>query len=131
VSVHDSVLNTKFTDASSHRRIRTVCGSCGTRHGRVVHIINRNIIAHYLHNISGEGDGWTTGQWDWHIHGYQLNNLRFTDDIDLINKQRDMLMASINTLNTAGEAAAGLRINISKTKTLVFRSETTEEKMRV
>jgi len=42
-----------------------------------------------------------------------------------------MLQANINTLNTAGEAAAGLKINISKTKTLVFRSETTEEKMRV
>jgi len=68
-----------------------VSGSRGTRHGRVVHIINRNttrrsIITHYLHNISGEGDQ--------------------------IEVQRDMLQANFNTLNAAGEEA-GLRINIS------------------
>jgi len=64
------------------------------------------------------------------IHGYQLNNIRFADAIDLIEKRRDMLQASINTLNATGEAA-GLKINISKTKTLVFGSETTEEKIKV
>jgi len=52
------------------------------------------------------------------IHGNQLNNLRFADN-NLIEERRDMLQANINTLNAAGEAA-GLRINISKTKTLVF-----------
>jgi len=41
-----------------------------------------------------------------------------------------MLQANINILNAAGEEA-GLRINISKTKTLVFWSETTEEEMMV
>jgi len=41
-----------------------------------------------------------------------------------------MFQANINTLNAAGEAA-GLRINISKSKTLVFESETTEVKMKV
>jgi len=51
------------------------------------------------------------------IHGNQLNNLRFADDINLIEEQGDMLQANINTLNAAG-VAAGLRINISKTKTL-------------
>jgi len=39
------------------------------------------------------------------IHRYQLSNLRFADDIDLIEEQRDMLQANINTLNAAGEAA--------------------------
>jgi len=38
-----------------------------------------------------------------------------------------MLQSNINTLNAGGEAAAGLRINISKTKTLVSGSETTEK----
>jgi len=28
----------------------------------------RPIITQYLHNISGEGDGWATGQWYWHLH---------------------------------------------------------------
>jgi len=41
-----------------------------------------------------------------------------------------MRQAIINAFNAAGEAA-GLRINISKTKTLVFGSEITEEKMKV
>jgi len=64
------------------------------------------------------------------IYGYQLNNLRFADDIHLIEERRDMLHANINTFNAAGEAT-GLRISISKTKTLVFGSKTTEEKMKV
>jgi len=85
-----------------------------------------------LHNISGEGDGWTTGQW----HGYLYTRIstkqpEIRNDIDLIEERRDMLQANLNTLNAAREAAAGLRINISKIKTLVFRSETTEEKMKV
>jgi len=54
------------------------------------------------------------------IHGYQLNNLRFADDIDLVEERRDMLQANINTLYAAGEEA-GLRINISKTKCLEVR----------
>jgi len=41
-----------------------------------------------------------------------------------------VLQANINSLNVAGEAD-GLRINISKTKSLVFGSETTKEKMKV
>ena len=45
-----------------------------------------------------------------------------------------MLQANINILHTAGEAAgeaAGMRINIGKTKTLVLGSETIEEQMKV
>jgi len=30
--------------------------------------IRRPIITHYLHNISGEGDGWTTEQWHGYLH---------------------------------------------------------------
>jgi len=56
-----------------------------------------------------------------------LNNLRFADDIDLIEERRPTLQANINNLHTAG-VAAGLKINIGKTKTLVFGSEMIEEK---
>ena len=56
-----------------------------------------------------------------------MNNLRFADDIDMMEERRDVLQANINILHTAGEAA-GLRINIGKTKTLVFGSETIEER---
>jgi len=53
------------------------------------------------------------------VNGYQLNNMKFADDIDLIEKRQDTLQANINTLYTAGETA-GLRINIGKTMSLVF-----------
>jgi len=53
------------------------------------------------------------------IHGYQLNNLRFADDIDLIDERRDMLQANINTLNATGEEA-GLRINISNSIIIII-----------
>ena len=64
------------------------------------------------------------------VHGYRLNNLRFADDIDLIEERRPTLQANINNLHTAG-VAAGLKINIGKTKTLVFGSEMIEERMKV
>jgi len=67
------------------------------------------------------------------IHGYRLNNLRFADDIDLIEERRELLQANINTLHMAGSAgeAAGLRINIGNTKTMVFGSETTKQQLKV
>jgi len=59
-------------------------------------------------------DGVVDGLWDngtgISVHGIQLNNLRFADDIDVMEERRDMLQANINTLHTA-EEAAGLRIN--------------------
>ena len=57
--------------------------------------------------------------------GYQLNNLRFADDIDLMEERPEKLQANIKTLHTAGEEI-GLRMNIGKTMTLVFGSKTIE-----
>ena len=48
----------------------------------------------------------------------------------MMEERRDVLQSNINILHTAGEAA-GLRINIGKTKTLVFGSEPIEEQMKV
>lgn len=64
------------------------------------------------------------------IHGYCLNNLRFADEIDIMEVRRDVLQENVNILHTAGEAAE-LRINIGKTKTLVFGSELIEEQIKV
>jgi Reverse transcriptase (RNA-dependent DNA polymerase) len=64
------------------------------------------------------------------IHGYQLNNLRIADDVDLMEDWCEFLQAITSTIHTAGEAA-GPRINISKTKTMVFESETTEQLIKV
>ena len=52
------------------------------------------------------------------IHGHRLSNLKFADDIDLIEGSRDELQKNFQILNTAGKAA-GLLINGKKTKTMV------------
>jgi len=100
-------VKTTDTDASSPRRKCIVCGSRRTRHGRVVHIINRNMTCNplspttfitYLERVM---DGLRDNGTGISTHGYQLNNLRFADDIDLIEERQDMLQANINTLNAA------------------------------
>jgi len=55
------------------------------------------------------------------IHGRLIDNLRFADDIDLIQKSCDSLQQEMNKLYEAGRRA-GLRVNIAKTKTMVFGS---------
>jgi hypothetical protein len=64
------------------------------------------------------------------IHGYKLNNLKFADDIDLIENSRDSLEANLQTLNNAGKAA-GLLINEKKTKTMVFGQEKIEKELEL
>jgi len=56
------------------------------------------------------------------IQGEMINNLRFADDIDLIEEDFDVLQESIHTLNEAGNRY-GLKIHVEKTKTMVFGSE--------
>jgi hypothetical protein len=51
------------------------------------------------------------------VQGYQLNNLRFADNIDLIEERPEKLQANIKTLQAAGEDV-GLMIKIGKTKAL-------------
>jgi hypothetical protein len=53
------------------------------------------------------------------IHGHKLSNLKFADDIDLIEESRDELQKNLRMLSTSGKAA-GLSINGKKTKTMVF-----------
>jgi Reverse transcriptase (RNA-dependent DNA polymerase) len=54
------------------------------------------------------------------VNGYMANNLKFADDIDLLEEDRDKLQGNLERINEAGEAT-GLQINTEKTMTMVFR----------
>jgi hypothetical protein len=67
------------------------------------------------------------------VHGHKINNLKFADDIDLLDEDRDDLQGNlerINEVNEAGEAA-GLQINIEKTMTMMFGQEDIEEELKI
>lgn len=53
------------------------------------------------------------------VHGYKINNLKFADDIDLLDEDRVELQGNLDLINEAGEDA-GLQINPEKTMTMVF-----------
>jgi len=56
------------------------------------------------------------------VHGHKINNLKFADDIDLLEEDRDEMQENLKRLNEAGKAS-GLKINIQKTTTMVFGQE--------
>src|SRR5207244_4058628 len=58
------------------------------------------------------------------------NNLRFADDIDLLEESCVELQNSVKLLSEAG-IDAGLRINIKKTKTMIFGKEDIEQQIEV
>src|SRR5437870_6531049 len=59
-----------------------------------------------------------------------INNLRFADDIDLLEESCVALQNSVKLLSEAG-IDAGLRINIEKTKTMIFGKEDIEQQIEV
>ncbi len=64
------------------------------------------------------------------VHGYKINNLKFANDIDLLEEDRVELKGNLDWINEAGEAA-GLQINIEKTMTMVFGQEDIEEELEI
>ena len=64
------------------------------------------------------------------VHGHKINNLKFADDIDLLEEDRDELQGNLERINEAGEAA-GLQINIEKTMTMVFGQESIAEELEI
>ena len=60
------------------------------------------------------------------IQERRINNLRFADDIGLIEENRERLQESLTQLMEAGEKV-GVEINISKTKTMVNGMKDAEE----
>ena len=62
------------------------------------------------------------------VSGQMINNLKFADDIDLVEEDTDVLQENLRRVNEAGEAA-GLKINTEKTMTMVFGQEDIEEEL--
>src|SRR6218665_949420 len=64
------------------------------------------------------------------IQGHNLNNLKFADDIDMIEENRKKLQENMNEVRKAGEAA-GLKINVGKTKAMVTGKENIKEQIEL
>jgi len=64
------------------------------------------------------------------VGGILINNLRFADDIDLIDEDLSSLQRQIELTKTAAEQS-GLMLNINKTKTMVFGDRNIENKIQV
>jgi len=53
------------------------------------------------------------------VEGIQINNVRFADDNDMVEKSVERLKETVHILEKAGKNA-GLKINAEKTKTMEF-----------
>ena len=56
------------------------------------------------------------------IQGHNINNLKFADDMDMIEENKSKLQENMNEVRKAGETA-GLMIYVGKTKTIVTGKE--------
>ena len=64
------------------------------------------------------------------IHGEKINNIRFSNDIGMIEESIDKLEESVRKLDTAGRNS-GLKINTEKTKTMMFGRQDIEKRIKV
>jgi len=53
------------------------------------------------------------------VHGIRINNLRFADDIDIIEKDKSTLKRTVHSLHKEA-MRYGLMMNTDKTNTMVF-----------
>ena len=84
-----------------------------------------------IHNIPGKGDGRVRGLQNGCQHkGELIDNLRFADDIDLLEERSEDLQESLNGVAAAAEPM-GLRLNIAKTKVMVFGEEQMTERVAI
>src|SRR6218665_3286651 len=60
----------------------------------------------------------------------KVNNLRFADHIDLLEYSHEKLQENVHELNMAAQRA-GLKINVDKTKAMVFGEETWKLKCKM
>jgi len=64
------------------------------------------------------------------VHGHKINNLKFADDIGLLEEDKDELQENLKQISIKQEAS-GLEINIQKTMTMVFGQENIIEEMMI
>ena len=95
----------------------------GTRQGDP---ISSTTFIIYLERIMGVIGDRDTGV---RIQGYNINNLKFAVDIDMIEENRNKLQEHMNEVRKAGEAAG--QINVGKTKTMVTGKENIEEQIEL
>src|SRR6218665_1362721 len=76
-----------------------------------------------MENIQDNGTGVS-------VQGERINNLRFADDIDLLEYSHEKLQENVHELNIAAQRA-GLKINVNKTKAMVFGEKTTDMEIKV
>ena len=96
----------------------------GTRQGDP---ISPNTFISYLERVMENTQENSTGV---SVQGEQINNLRFADDIDLLEYSCERLQESVGGLNKDAQRA-GLRINVDKTKTMVFGRDTIDKEIKV
>src|SRR6218665_389013 len=114
----------KSSDQNWKRPRRMVYYQVGTRQGDP---ILPNTFITYLERIMDKIQDNGTGI---SVQGTKINNLRFADDIDLIEDSCETLQDSVRLLNDAGNRA-GLKINIGKTKTTVFGRDEMANEIKV
>ena len=61
------------------------------------------------------------------VHGNRLNNLRFADDIDIIEQSNEKLQDTVDKLHSESERY-GMHINVANTKTMVFGKDARRER---
>ena len=83
----------------------------GTRHGDRISATTLIIYLERIKNVIRDKD---TGV---RIQGHNIYNLKFADDIDMIEENRNKLQENMNEVRKAREAAR-LKINVGKTKTM-------------
>ena len=60
------------------------------------------------------------------VRGNRVNNLRFADDIDIIEQSNEKLQDTLHKLHTESEQY-GMHINVVKTKTMVYGKKARRE----
>ena len=98
--------------------------SIGTRQGDPVSLA---IFITYLERVMDACEDCRTGV---NISGELIDNLRFADDIDLLEERSEDLQESLNGVAAAAEPM-GLRLNIAKTKVMVFGEEQMTERVAI
>src|SRR5437870_848373 len=88
-----------------------------------MYIIYVNLVMSVMDVIQDNGTGIS-------VQGEMINNLRFANDIDLVEESCVALQNSVKLLSEAG-IDAGLRTNIEKTKIMIFGQEDIEQQIEV
>ena len=115
------VLKNSYEQSKSAVRVGAMLGewfktSIGTRQGDP---LSPTTFIAYLERVMDTVQERGTGV---AINGRLINNLRFADDIDLLEVNRDNLQENLEQLRKVGEES-GLVINKDKTKSMVFGAE--------